>query len=257
MRAEIESLSPGWRRCRRTLLTGETIMSQKPRAAMKSADADPRPVAEPADAIAEGVSTVADANADVMAVPAEAGSETVTAAAETVTAAAEAAVEVMAVTAEAVGKATTAAAETVTTISVESAPASAAIETTKPATKPGMEKKNTNNVAAFVAFSQGNLEALVKSGQNWGAGIQDLTQQIAATARASFDESVSTFKAFSRVKSLSDAIDLQTRFTKTAIETAMAGTKQIADASIKWTKQTLSPLTDRVSLAVQTFNKAA
>jgi len=255
-------------------------MSQKPRAAMKSADADPRPVAEPADAIAEGVSTVADANADVMAVPAEAGSETVTAAAETVTAvstdvtpmpvaepadtiaesvtaAAEAAVEVMAVTAEAVGKATTAAAETVTTISVESAPASAAIETTKPATKPGMEKKNTNNVAAFVAFSQGNLEALVKSGQNWGAGIQDLTQQIAATTRASFDESVSTFQAFSRVKSLSDAIDLQTRFTKTAIETAMAGTKQIADASIKWTKQTLSPLTDRVSLAVQTFNKAA
>ena len=255
-------------------------MSQKPRAAMKPADADPRPVAEPADAIAEGVSTVADANADVMAVPAEAGSETVTAAAETVTAvstdvtpmpvaepadtiaesvtaAAEAAVEVMAVTAEAVGKATTAAAETVTTISVESAPASAAIETTKPATKPGMEKKNTNNVAAFVAFSQGNLEALVKSGQNWGAGIQDLTQQIAATATASFDESVSTFQAFSRVKSLSDAIDLQTRFTKTAIETAMAGTKQIADASIKWTKQTLSPLTDRVSLAVQTFNKAA
>ena len=177
--------------------------------------------------------------------------------AESVTAAAEAAVEVMAVTTEAVGKATTAAAETVTTISVESAPASAAIETTKPATKPGMEKKNTNNVATFVAFSQGNLEALVKSGQNWGAGIQDLTQQIAATATASFDESVSTFKAFSRVKSLSDAIDLQTRFTKTAIETAMAGTKQIADASIKWTEQTLVPLTDRVSLAVQTFNKAA
>ena len=255
-------------------------MSQKPRAAMKPADADLRPVAEPADGIAEGISTVADANADVMAVTAEAGSETVTAAAETVTAvstevtlmpvtepvdtiaesvtaAAEATVEVMAVTAEAASKATTAAAETVTTISVESAPASAAIETTKPATKPGMEKKNTNNVAAFVAFSQGNLEALVKSGQNWGAGIQDLTQQIAATTRASFDESVSTFQAFSRVKSLSDAIDLQTRFTKTAIETAMAGTKQIADASIKWTKQTLSPLTDRVSLAVQTFNKAA
>src|SRR5208283_1819123 len=152
MRAEIESLSPGWRRCRRTLLSGETIMSQKPRAAMKPADADPRPVAEPVDAIAESV-----------------------------TAAAEAAVEVMAVTAEAISNASTAAAETVTTISVGSAPAPAAIETTKPATKPGMEKKNTDNVAAFVAFSQGNLEALVKSGQNWGAGIQDLTQQIAAT----------------------------------------------------------------------------
>jgi len=94
-------------------------MSQKPRAAMKPADADPRPVAEPVETIAESV-----------------------------TAAAEAAVEVMAVTAEAVGKATTAAAETVTTISVGSAPASAAIETTKPATKPGMEKKNTDNVAA-------------------------------------------------------------------------------------------------------------
>jgi hypothetical protein len=36
----------------------------------------------------------------------------------------------------------------------------------------------------FVVFGQGNVEALVKSGQIWAAGVQDLTKQVAATAQA-------------------------------------------------------------------------
>jgi phasin family protein len=246
-------------------------MSQKPKVAMKSADADPRPVAEPADAIVESVNTAAGADAQLMAVTADAGSETATTVStevplmpvaesvgtlpEGVAAASEAAVEPMAVTAEAVGEIATAAAETITMISPGLATAPAAIETTKSATQPGIS--NANNVETFVAFSQGNLEAFVKSGQIWSAGILDLTQQIAATAKSLFDDSVSTFRALNTVRSLNDAVGLQTRFTKTAIETAMAGTKRITDTSIKLTEQTLVPITDRVSLAVRTFKKAA
>ncbi len=61
----------------------------------------------------------------------------------------------------------------------------------------------------LVAFSQGNLEAMVKSGQIWAAGVQDICKQIAANAQASFDETLSTFKALTSVKSLKDAFDLQ------------------------------------------------
>ena len=70
-------------------------------------------------------------------------------------------------------------------------------------------EKAMKTAEELVAFSQGNVEAMVKSGQIWAAGVQDISKQIAATAQASFDETMSTFKALSSVKSLKDAFDLQ------------------------------------------------
>ena len=74
--------------------------------------------------------------------------------------------------------------------------------------KQGMEKA-MKTAEELVSFSQGNLEAILKSGQIWAAGMQDLSKQVAATAQASFDETMSTFKALTSVKSLKDAMDLQ------------------------------------------------
>ena len=64
------------------------------------------------------------------------------------------------------------------------------------------------------AFSQGNLEALMKSGQVWASGVQDIGKQMAASAQSSFDETLSTFKALSSVKSFKDAFDLQSNRTR-------------------------------------------
>lgn len=101
------------------------------------------------------------------------------------------------------------------------------------------------------------MEVFVRSGRIWCAGMQELTKQIAAIGKASFDECVSTLKALSTVKSLKEAIDLQTSFTKAAIEKMVEETKQIAAGSVKLTEQTLAPITARVSLAVETFNRTA
>ena len=109
----------------------------------------------------------------------------------------------------------------------------------------------------FVAFSQANLEAFVKSGQIWSAGVQELTKQMATTAKASFEESVSTFKAITTCKSVKEAMDLQSTFAKAALEKAMAESNKLTDASIKLTEQTLAPITARVTVAVETFGKAA
>jgi len=108
----------------------------------------------------------------------------------------------------------------------------------------------------LVAFGQANMEAFVKSGQIWSAGVQELTKQIATSAKASFEESVSTFKAISTAKSVKEAIDLQSTFAKAALEKAMSESNKLTDASIKLTEQTLAPITARVTVAVETFGKA-
>jgi phasin family protein len=109
----------------------------------------------------------------------------------------------------------------------------------------------------FVAFGQANLEAFMKSGQIWSAGVQELTKQFATSAKASFEDSMSTFKAMSTAKSVKEAMELQSTFAKATLEKAMAESNKLTDASIKLTEQTLAPITARVTVAVETFGKTA
>ena len=134
--------------------------------------------------------------------------------------------------------------------------AAAGLTETQAKVKEGMDKV-MKTAEELVAFSQGNVEAMVKSGQIWAAGVQDLSKQIAANAQASFDETVSTFKALTSVRSLKDALDLQATFARSTMEKTLAESGKLTDASMKLTEQTLAPLTARLSLAVEKFAKSA
>jgi phasin family protein len=98
---------------------------------------------------------------------------------------------------------------------------------------------------------------MVRSSQIWAAGLQDISKLIAANAQASFDETMSTFKAMTSVKSLKDAMDLQASLARSTMEKTLAESGKLTDVSMKLTEQTLAPLTARVSLAVEKFTKVA
>ena len=146
--------------------------------------------------------------------------------------------------------------QTVSGLKTGMAKAAAGIEQTQAKMKEGVEKA-MKTAEEFVTFGQGNLEAFVKSGQIWAAGVQDLQKQMAATAQASFEETVATFKAMASSKSLKDAFDLQTSVARGAIEKTLAESGKMTDASLKLTEQALAPITARVTLAVEKFSKAA
>jgi phasin family protein len=126
--------------------------------------------------------------------------------------------------------------------------------TTKPLLGVNTMIKSTED---FVALGQLNMEALVKSGQIWTAGVQDLMKQFAEMARASFDESVAAFKAISSAKSVTQAMDLQSKLATSVAGRALAESNKFVDASIKLTEQTLAPITARVTSTVETFGRAA
>lgn len=122
--------------------------------------------------------------------------------------------------------------------------------------KEGVEKA-MKTAEEMVAFGQGNFEAFTKSSQIWAAGVQDISKQFAATAQASLDETLGLFKAFGTVKSLKDAVELQSSLTRTSLEKAVAETTKLTDASLKLTEQALAPISARVTLAIEKFSKAA
>lgn len=136
------------------------------------------------------------------------------------------------------------------------AKAAAGFTETQAKVKEGMEKA-MRTAEEFMAFSQGNVEAMMKSSQIWAAGVQDISKQMAATAQASFDETMATFKAFSSVKSLKDAVDLQAGLARSTLEKTLSESGKLTDASFKLTEQALAPITARVTLAVEKFAKSA
>ena len=130
------------------------------------------------------------------------------------------------------------------------------IETTQNTVKQGMEK-TMKTAEDFIAFGQSNMDAFVKSSQIWAAGVQDLSKQVAATAQASFDETMTVLKSLSAVKSPKDVLDMQASLARSSMEKAMTETSKITDASMKLAEQAIAPITARVNLAVETFAKVA
>lgn len=117
--------------------------------------------------------------------------------------------------------------------------------------------KAAKGAEEFVAFSQGNVEAFVRAGQIWAAGVQDLGKTLIAATQASVDETVANAKALAGVKSVKEAIDLQTQFVKTAMEKAVADSQKLSETVYKLAEQAAAPLTERAQLAASKFSKAA
>lgn len=145
--------------------------------------------------------------------------------------------------------------QTVEALKEGMAKAAAGFEKTQAKVKEGVEKA-MKTAEEMVTFGQGNVEAFVKAGQIWTAGVQDLQKQAAANAQASFTETVAAVKALSSAKSLKEAVDLQTGFARAAIEKSLAESSKLTDASIKLSEQAIAPISARVTLAVETFTKA-
>lgn len=132
----------------------------------------------------------------------------------------------------------------------------AGLEQNQAKVKANMDKA-IKTTEELVAFGQGNLEAFVKAGQIWAAGVQELSRTVAATAQAQLDETLATVKALAGVKSLKEAVDLQTTLARASAEKVATEASKLTDAGLKLAEQTWAPLTARVSLAVEKFGHAA
>lgn len=108
----------------------------------------------------------------------------------------------------------------------------------------------------FISFGQGNLEAMVKSSQIVATGLQDLGKQMAANAQAALDESMSTFRAIAGVRSMKEAFEMQANFARSSVEKVMSQTGQFTEASFKLAGQAYEPISNRMTIAVDTFKAA-
>ncbi len=133
------------------------------------------------------------------------------------------------------------------------ATASAGMEQAQVQVKEGMQRV-MKTAEQMTSFSQGNLEALMKSNQILTAGLTDITKMFAASAKASLDETMSNLRALTSVKSVKEAFELQSTFAKASMEKALAESGKMTEQSMKLAEQAFAPITARVNAAVETFS---
>lgn len=107
----------------------------------------------------------------------------------------------------------------------------------------------------LLAFSQANLEAFMKASKIFAEGLQGISKDVAASNKATIEESVAFTKTLLGVKSVKEAVDLQSSFARSSIEKAVSETNKVTDASVKLAEQAIAPITARLSLAVEKFGK--
>jgi phasin family protein len=111
----------------------------------------------------------------------------------------------------------------------------------------------TKTTGKITSFGQGNVEAIMKSGQVWAAGCQDISKALAVTAQAQFDLTMSTWRALISGKSLKDVMEMRASVPQASFEKVLAETGRITDASVKLAEEAMAPIAARIAVALENF----
>jgi phasin family protein len=106
-------------------------------------------------------------------------------------------------------------------------------------------------------FTKGNVEAIVESGKILGSGVQDMARGELAVAKGAFETATADLKAMAAVKSPTEFFKLQGEIARRNFDAAVAHYSKNAEVSMKIAGDAFAPISNRMSLAVEKFSKAA
>jgi len=106
------------------------------------------------------------------------------------------------------------------------------------------------------AQSKHNLEALVASATAATKGAETLGSQVIAFSKKALEDNVAAARSLSSARSVQEAVELQTAWAKSALETYLAEVNKASETVSASVKETLTPINSRVTAAVEKFQAA-
>ena len=120
-------------------------------------------------------------------------------------------------------------------------PIDTALGTGVEAMKEGFEKA-VKGYDQIVAFGKDNAEAVLKSANAAGKGIESINTEVFAYARKSAEESVAVAKAVLSSKSIEEAFQLQSEFSKAVFESYVDQLAKFGDMALATTRNAAEPI---------------
>jgi phasin family protein len=118
-------------------------------------------------------------------------------------------------------------------------------------------KQAAGMARTYVDVQRTALETVVKAGQIYGEGLTSLATHAADVNRVQFEHTVAHLKALSGVKSVKEAVTLQTQFARATASRVLSEGSALVEDYLKVTGQALAPVTARVREAAEKVKQAA
>jgi phasin family protein len=117
-------------------------------------------------------------------------------------------------------------------------------------------EKSMSAMNELNAQSKHNLEAVVASVAAASKGAEALGAQAMAYSKKSMDDHMAAAKSLSGAKSIQEAVELQTAWAKSTLEAYLAEVNRASETIAASMKETFTPISARVTAAVETFQAA-
>lgn len=98
-------------------------------------------------------------------------------------------------------------------------------------------------------MARGNVEALMASAKAATAGIEQIASHVAEMSRKTFEESTAAVKAMTAAKTPNELFQVQSDFTKTQFDSAVAEFSKLSEMMVKLAGEVMEPMQNRVALA--------
>jgi phasin family protein len=106
------------------------------------------------------------------------------------------------------------------------------------------------------AYSKKNLEAVIASVTAAAKGAEALGAETLAYSKSAVETQVAAAKSLSGAKSVQEVVELQTTFAKSALEAYIAQMTKASEIVSASMKDSLKPLNERVTAAVERLQAA-
>ncbi|HSF91658.1 MAG TPA: phasin family protein [Paracoccaceae bacterium] len=112
-------------------------------------------------------------------------------------------------------------------------------------------EKLTKGFEDVAAFSQQNVDAIVKSSEIAAKAAEGINNEVASFSKKTFEESVAAAKELAASKNVTELFEKQTAFAQAAFEGFVAQATKLNEIYTSAAKDIAAPLSERVTAATE------
>lgn len=112
-------------------------------------------------------------------------------------------------------------------------------------------EKMTNGFQDVTAFSQENVDAIVKSSEVAAKAAEGIGSEMSAYSKKSFEDSVAAAQDMASAKTVTELMEKQTAFAQSAFESFMSQATKLNEIYVSAAKDISAPINTRVTAATE------
>ena len=153
-------------------------------------------------------------------------------------------------------------AKTAETVKIEDAVAAGkkTVEQAVAATKENVEKASSATLKGYdeaAQINKTNVDAITATANIWSKGVEELNKAYFAFTQNSIETAVSASKAMMAVKTVNDAVELQSNLTRNSFDQLVAESTKLSELTYKVTNDTLAPIQSHLNESIEKLAKSA